>query len=44
MMALFMCALVAGMAADANMVALATDVVISGVGVHEHLEHAEPVV
>ena len=46
-----MCALVAGIAADANTVALAlaTDAVIRGVGVgvcgvSEHLEHAEPVV
>ena len=44
-----MCALVAGIAADANLVALAlaTDAVIRGVGVcgvRKHLEHAEPVV
>ena len=41
-----MCALVAGIAADANTVALAlaTDITIRGIGIHEHLEHAEPVV
>ena len=48
-LALFVGALVACMAADANAVALAlaTNVVIRGVGIRdirEHLEHAEPVV
>jgi len=42
--ALFVCALVAGMATDADAVALATDVTIRGISVHKHLKHAEPVV
>lgn len=39
-----MCALVAGMAADANTVALALALTIRGIGIHKHLKHAEPVV
>ena len=45
--AFFMCALVAGIAAYANAVALALATDIRGVSVcavHKHLEHAEPVV
>ena len=39
-----MCALVAGIAAYADAVALARALTIRGIGIHKHLKHAEPVV